>query len=67
MVVAGQGRISHPFSIAVFEDYIYWTDWTKESIERADKFTGSNQTTILSGVSDAMDVIVVNPLRQAPS
>ena len=65
VIVSGQDRIMHPFSITVFEDYLYWTDWTKETVERADKFTGSNQTTVLAGLTSPMDVKVIHKLRQA--
>ncbi|XP_071477659.1 low-density lipoprotein receptor-related protein 8-like [Diadema antillarum] len=64
IIVAGQDRISHPFSIAVFEDYVYWTDWSRASVERADKFSGSNQTAVITGLVSPMDVVVVHPLKQ---
>jgi len=33
----------HPFSISIFEDWVYWTEWAKNgsSIYRANKFDGS--------------------------
>lgn len=32
--------LRHPFSITTFEDWLYWTDWDKETIFRANKFDG---------------------------
>nr|XP_002737326.1 PREDICTED: low-density lipoprotein receptor-related protein 4-like [Saccoglossus kowalevskii] len=32
----------HPFGIAVVDRNIYWTDWTKRQLQRADKHTGLN-------------------------
>lgn len=32
--------LRHPFSITVFEDSMYWTDWDKETIFKANKFDG---------------------------
>lgn len=33
--------LRHPFSITVFEDYVYWTDWDKAAVFKANKFNGS--------------------------
>lgn len=32
----------HPFSVAIFEDYAYWTDWEIEAVHRVNKFTGES-------------------------
>lgn len=32
--------LRHPFSITTFEDYVYWTDWDKGAVFRANKFDG---------------------------
>lgn len=32
--------LRHPFSITTFEDYVYWTDWDKGAVFRANKFNG---------------------------
>lgn len=33
--------LRHPFSITTFEDYVYWTDWDKAAVFKANKFNGS--------------------------
>ena len=33
--------LRHPFSVTVFEDWIYWSDWDSNAIYRANKFNGS--------------------------
>lgn len=38
--------IKYPFSIAVFENKLYWTDWSSNTIECCDKFTGKNWKTL---------------------
>ena len=44
----------HPFGVAVVGDFIYWTDWVKRSVIRANKYTGE-------------DVVVLqSKLRQQP-
>ncbi|XP_077998234.1 uncharacterized protein LOC144451304 [Glandiceps talaboti] len=30
----------HPFGLAVADDYIFWTDWTNNQLQMADKMTG---------------------------
>lgn len=32
--------LRHPFSITTFEDWVYWTDWDKAAVFKANKFTG---------------------------
>jgi hypothetical protein len=34
--------LRHPFSITAFEDNVYWTDWDKEAVFKANKFTGKD-------------------------
>lgn len=38
--------LPHPFSISIFEDSLYWSDWTQKAIIKANKFNGSNITTV---------------------
>uniref|UniRef100_H3BGS9 Prolow-density lipoprotein receptor-related protein 1 n=1 Tax=Latimeria chalumnae TaxID=7897 RepID=H3BGS9_LATCH len=32
----------HPFGLAVYADYIFWTDWVRRAVVRADKYVGSD-------------------------
>lgn len=41
-----QHVVKHPFSIAVFENKLYWSDWDTNTIQYCDKFTGKNWTTL---------------------
>ena len=56
--------LQKPFALTQFEDYIYWTDWKKESIERANKTTGKNRTTIQTRVDSVYDIQVYHASRQ---
>ena len=40
--------IKHPFDIAVFGDYIYWSDSWLKTVSSANKFTGKNKTLLIS-------------------
>ena len=35
--------VKHPFSLAVFEDRLYWSDWENRDLVSANKFTGKQQ------------------------
>ena len=39
-------HLRHPFSISVFSDLMYWTEWDTHAIYQANKFTGTNITAI---------------------
>lgn len=42
LVIRDQETLSHPFSISLFENYVYWTDWRTNSVMRANKWNGSD-------------------------
>ncbi|XP_015190651.1 PREDICTED: very low-density lipoprotein receptor-like isoform X3 [Polistes dominula] len=58
--------LRHPFSITTFEDYVYWTDWDKETIFKVNKFTGKDVEAVTSVRSpqQPMVVHVYHPYRQ---
>lgn len=35
--------VFHPFSLTLYGQYIYWTDWNTQKIYRANKYDGSGQ------------------------
>ncbi|XP_012225326.1 very low-density lipoprotein receptor-like isoform X2 [Linepithema humile] len=58
--------LRHPFSITTFEDYVYWSDWDKETIFKANKFTGLEVEAVTSirTLQHPMVVHVYHPYRQ---
>lgn len=54
----------HPFSIAVFKDFIYWADWRSRAIFKANKFTGGNKTVIVRELKTLTGLEIFDPLRQ---
>ncbi|XP_063984190.1 very low-density lipoprotein receptor-like isoform X3 [Diachasmimorpha longicaudata] len=58
--------LRHPFSITTFEDYVYWSDWDKQTIFKANKFTGLElkAVTPLTSLQHPMVVHVYHPYRQ---
>ncbi|KAF7229497.1 low-density lipoprotein receptor-related protein 6 [Nothobranchius furzeri] len=56
--------LPHPFGLTQFQDYIYWTDWSQRSIERANKTSGQNRTLIQGHLDYVMDILVFHSSRQ---
>ncbi|XP_020282634.1 very low-density lipoprotein receptor-like isoform X3 [Pseudomyrmex gracilis] len=65
-VLYSPDSLRHPFSITTFEDYVYWTDWDKETIFKANKFTGKEVEAVTSirTLQHPMVVHVYHPYRQ---
>ncbi|XP_037071386.1 low-density lipoprotein receptor-related protein 6-like [Pollicipes pollicipes] len=51
-------KVSHPFSVTLYQDKLFWTDWTNRSIYSCNKRTGAAVRTVLSGESG----VVLQPL-----
>lgn len=66
----GQHRVQlvpeakNPFGMTQFKDHIYWTDWYKKSVMRADKRTGKNVTALRTDLEMAMEIKAVSEERQ---
>ncbi|XP_063238567.1 very low-density lipoprotein receptor isoform X3 [Bacillus rossius redtenbacheri] len=58
--------LQHPFSITTFEDWVYWTDWDKQAIFRANKFNGKDVAPVTStnSLQNPMVIHVYHPYRQ---
>ena len=63
-----QDKVFHPFSLDVFEEWMYWSDWTTYSLERSHKFSGHNRTTLIKEISEhIMGVHIYHPLKHKSS
>ena len=72
MILSGGNRrtvigedLPRPFGLTQYEDYIYWTDWMTNSIERCNKTTGQNRTRIQEHLNYVMDLLVFHASRQS--
>ena len=63
-VVQARRFISHPFACTLFEDYVYFTDWSPARINRVGKFKGGSKRLIQERLTKPMDIQVVHPARQ---
>ena len=50
MVFSSAEILRHPFSVTVFEDWLYWSDWDSNAIYRANKFNGSGAAPMIEQV-----------------
>jgi low-density lipoprotein receptor-related protein 1 (alpha-2-macroglobulin receptor) len=57
-------NVQHVFSMAQFDDDIYWTDWNMKSIVAAHKFSGANERAVVKLIQLPNDLAVVHPLKQ---
>ena len=44
----------HPFSLDIFQDFVYWSDWEKNAVLRINKTDGSVDEVIFSGENKLM-------------
>ena len=63
-VVIGE-ELPRPFGLTQYEDYIYWTDWKTNSIERCNKTNGQNRTRVQEQLNYVMDLLVFHASRQS--
>ncbi|XP_019645494.1 PREDICTED: very low-density lipoprotein receptor-like [Branchiostoma belcheri] len=65
-IIQDETLLAHPFSITVFEDTLFFTDWQSESIHSLNKFTGEDHKVIGSNLYSPMDITVYHSKRQLP-
>uniref|UniRef100_A0A0K0FDX8 EGF-like domain-containing protein n=1 Tax=Strongyloides venezuelensis TaxID=75913 RepID=A0A0K0FDX8_STRVS len=63
-VIHSHEKLKHPFSLAVFEEKLYWSDWDRDGIVSANKFNGDEVTEVLRHVSTPMTVRIFHEAVQ---
>ena len=56
--------LPHPFSITIYGDRVFWTDWERLSIESCNKKTGHEKWLVKDKIKDLMDLQAFEPERQ---
>lgn len=51
----------HPFALAIWDNYVFWTDWLARGVFKADKYTGQNPVLIKKVVQRPMGIAVAAP------
>ncbi|XP_037511191.1 low-density lipoprotein receptor-related protein 1 [Rhipicephalus sanguineus] len=49
----------HPFDLAVYGDFVFWTDWVAHAVLRANKHTGADVVVLRKNVVRPMGIIAV--------
>lgn len=50
----------HPFGLAVYGDYIFWTDWVRRAVLRADKYVGGDMKLLRADIpQQPMGIVAV--------
>ena len=65
-VLSSVPSFRHPYALTLFEDWLYWTDWSRDTVMRADKFSGGKMTKLYTNSAKPMDIHAVHPVRQPP-
>ncbi|CAG00960.1 unnamed protein product, partial [Tetraodon nigroviridis] len=63
-VLQSSEYLAHPLALTVFEDRVFWTDSDNQAIYGANKFSGSDVTTLASNLNNPQDLIVYHELIQ---
>lgn len=50
LILFSTDHLRHPFSITTFEDWVYWTDWDKSAVFKANKFTGDDVSPVTAAM-----------------
>ncbi|XP_029850375.2 prolow-density lipoprotein receptor-related protein 1 [Ixodes scapularis] len=49
----------HPFDLAVYGDFVFWTDWVAHAVLRANKHTGADVVVLRKNVVRPMGIVAV--------
>jgi hypothetical protein len=64
-VLHNHDYLKHPFSLTVFEERVFWTDWDQEGVLAVNKFGKGNDVNVLMrGVAGPMTVRVYHQMAQ---
>lgn len=53
-----------PYAVTLYQDYVYWSDWSTGDIERVNKYTGENRTLVHSDLAYTSSLLVFHAARQ---
>lgn len=54
----------HPFSLDIFQDFVYWSDWEKNAVLRINKTGGGGEEVIVSGLNKPMGLKILHQRKE---
>lgn len=66
-VLIDRQRVYHPYSVTVYRNRVYWTDWQQHTIEHSNKYNGGDRVSITGHMTRPTAIQVYHPERQPGS
>lgn len=63
-IVLAHSTPKHPFAMAVYKNYLYWTDWVLRAVLRVNKYSGVDVVWLRKDIGRLMGIVAVQNTTQ---